>query len=129
MSDLRTLAEQGKVERDIRISPSKRLLARATFELNQEEPIQPQPESQTSDDQSSAVSLASGGPRELSSTLEAALPPIQKKRRHREPKVVTPTAASSRPERERKVPERLGKVFVHNVEGLDLAVERQNESS
>ena len=65
----------------------------------------------------------------MSSTLEAAMPPITKKRRHLEPKVVEPTAASSRPEPERKMPERLGKLVVHNVEGLDLAVERQNDSS
>ena len=126
-SDLRTLAEQSKVERDMRLSPNKRFLARATAEQDQE--IQNDQQVEPSDDQSSATSLASGGPREMSTTLEAAMPPITKKRRHREPKVVEPTAASSRPERERKVPERLGKVFVHNVEGLDLAVERQNDSS
>ena len=120
MSDFRTLAEQGKVERDMRMSPSKRLLARATSELQQEqqELQQQQQESQTSDEQSSATSVVTG-PREFSSNLEAAMPPAQKKRRQREPKTVTPTAASARPERERRVPGRLGKVFVHNVEGHD----------
>ena len=126
-SDLRTLAEQSKVERDMRLSPNKRFLARATAEQDQE--IQNDQQVEPSDDQSSATSLASGGPREMSTTLEAAMPPTTKKRRHREPKVVEPTAASSRPERERKMPERLGKFVVHNVEGLDLAVERQNDSS
>ena len=124
-SELRTLAAQGQIEKDIRQSPNKRLLARATAELNANQ----QQENQTSDDQSSATSLASGGPREFSSTLEAAMPPTQKKRRQREPKIVTPTAASSRPDRERKVPERFGKAYVHNVEGLDLPVERTNDSS
>ena len=124
-SERRTLVAQGQIEKDMRLSPSKRLLARATAEFNQD---QQQQESQASDDQSSATSLASG-PREFSSTLEAAMPPAQKKRRQREPKVVAPTAASSRPERERKVPERLGKVYVHNVEGLDFPVERANERS
>ena len=108
------------------ISPSKRLLARATAEINRNQ--EQQQENQVADDQSSATTLASG-PREFSSTLEAAMPPAQKKRRQRETKTVTPTAASSRPERERKVPERLGKVYVHNVEGLNLPVERSNESS
>ena len=105
LSDLRTLAEQGQLERDMRLSPSKRLLARAKSEMNQDQ-TQHQ-ESQASDDQSSATSLVSG-PREFSSTLEAAMPPAQKKRRQREPKVVTPTAASERSVRERRVPERLG---------------------
>ena len=112
----------------MRLSPSKRLLARATSELNQEQTQQQQQESQASHDESSATSLVSG-PREFSSTLEAAMPPAQKKRRQREPKTVTPTAASARPERERSVPERLGKVFVHNVEGLDLQVENTNVRS
>ena len=77
LSDLQTLAEQGQLERDMRLSPSKRLLARAMAEIKDH-----QQETQASEDQSSATSLVSG-PREFSTTLESARPPAQKKRRKR----------------------------------------------
>ena len=44
----------------------------------------------------------------------------QNKRKLIDPKVVKPTAASKRPERPRKAPDRPGNVVVYNIENLDL---------
>ena len=51
----------------------------------------------------------------------------QNKRKLIDPKVVKPTAASKRPERPRKAPDRPGNVVVYNIENLDLRVEEEKK--